>query len=114
MQVSFKIILLVLFCGLLGAFGQIMFKLASDNLVFTFKGLLTNYKLILGLGFYGISAILFVLALRFGEVSTLYPLIATSYIWVLLIAGIFLKEDVGILKVLGIFSIILGVILISK
>lgn len=108
------IILLVLACALLGAMGQIFFKLSSENFSFNPFNLIKNYKFLIGASLYAISAIFFVWALKFGDVSTLYPIIATSYIWVGLFANIFLKEPFPLIRLGGITLIIIGIFLIVK
>lgn len=66
------------------------------------------------MGLYGISAILFIVALKHGNLSVLYPVIATSYVWVTLISFRVLHEPVSIAKFLGIALILCGVMLIVK
>ena len=107
-------IIVVLICAFLGAGGQIFFKLASENLNFNIMSWLTNYKLIIGLFLYGIATILFVYTLKFGNVSLLYPVIATSYIWVSIFAVLFLGEHMSTYRWLGILLIIGGVSLVIK
>jgi uncharacterized membrane protein len=114
MQVSLSIILLVVFCALLGAIGQIFFKMASENLNFQFASLITNWKLWTGLLFYAVATVLFVFALKQGNLSVLYPIIATSYIWVTIFSMIFLKEVFPFYKWSGVLLIILGVSIIVK
>lgn len=108
-----KIIIVVLICALLGSVGQIFFKKASDNLTFEIMPLITNYWLILGLFFYGVATIGYVIALKYGEVSKLYPVIAFSYLFVLIFSWKFLGEKITFLKVLGSFGIIFSVGLIN-
>ena len=114
MQVKLSIILLVAFCALLGAVGQIFFKLASKDLNFEIISLLTNWKLFLGLFLYGIATIIFIFALKQGNLSILYPIIATSYVWVAIFSMIFLKEAFTDYKLFGVILIILAVGLITK
>ena len=114
MQTKISLILLVAFCALLGAIGQIFFKLASKTLSFEVMALLTNWKLIVGLFCYGIATVLFVLALKYGNLSILYPIIATSYIWVSLFSVFILKEVFPLYKWIGILLIILAVGIITK
>ena len=54
-----------------------------------------------------------ILSLRGGEVSVLYPIIATSYIWVSFLSIFFLNESMNNFKWLGVTSIIAGIILIG-
>lgn len=114
MDVKMSIILLVAFCALLGGIGQIFFKLASQSLSFEFMSLVSNWKLWVGLFFYGIATILFVFALKQGNLSILYPIIATSYIWVTIFSMIILKEVFPFYKWSGVLLIILGVGIITK
>lgn len=112
MQTQLWAIGLVLLACLLGSFGPIMLKKASDK-PFKIKGILTNYYLIGGFLFYGLGTILFIPALKGGELSVLYPLVATTYIWVSIWSIKFLKEKMNKQKWMGILLIIIGVIFIG-
>lgn len=106
-------ILLVAFCTLLTAAGQLFYKLGANSLVFTPVGLITNYFLWIGGIIYIISAALFIVALRGGDLSVLYPIVALSFIWVTLLSGSILKEPITNLKIGGIVFIIGGIWLIG-
>ncbi len=113
-DLSVKIIFLVLFCAILGAFGQVFFKLASSDFSLSVEGVLRNWKFLIGAFLYASSAILFVYSLKHGNLSILYPLIATSYIWVALLSFFILKEPVSMLNVAGIGLIIAGIALVVQ
>jgi drug/metabolite transporter (DMT)-like permease len=104
---------LVIICAIFGAAGQILFKMASDNLKFNLT-IFLNIHLLVGLLLYAVATILFVYLLQFGDVSKLYPLIATSYIWVLLLAKIVLNENINCYQIVGVTCIIIGVYFIAK
>mgnify|MGYP002725718128 CR=1 FL=1 len=106
-------IFLIILCTLVTASGQLFLKLGADKLKIDFLSLITNYVLIIGCIIYFFGAILLITALRGGEVSVLYPLFATSYIWVTLIAKYVLHEDISLFKWIGVGTIIIGVIFIS-
>ena len=106
-------ILLVLFTTLLTSSAQILYKLGIPTLKLSITGVLTNYYLLSGLILYGIGAILMIISFRGGEVSVLYPIIATSYIWVSFLSVKFLGEIMNILKWIGVVSIIIGIVSIS-
>lgn len=108
-----KIILLTALAAFIGSIGQLEFKRGANNLQFDLKLLLTNYHLILGVAVYAVSTVLYVYALNKGQLSVLYPIIATSYIWTLLFSKVFLKESVGLASGVGVFFILLGVTLIA-
>ncbi len=105
---------LVLAATVVGSFGTILLKKGSD--IFDLKKpleVLKNYKLIGGLAIFLFSSVIFITALRAGELSVLYPLVAMGYIWVCLLSMVFLKEKMNWYKWAGIGLIIFGVALIG-
>ena len=100
---------LVLIGTIIGAFGPIFMKKASKNFSLSFKGIFLNYQLILGCFFYGASVILFIPALRGGDLSILYPLVSVNYIWVSLLSRKMLNEKMNKYKWTGILLLIIGV-----
>lgn len=107
-------ICLVLSFTLLTATAQILLKIGTQNLILKPFALLTNLPLVIGVIVYFISAVLLIIALRGGELSVLYPLIATSYVWVSLASPKFFPNDfMNLEKWAGIFFILIGVSLIG-
>lgn len=100
---------LVALATILGAGGPIFLKKAAHQMRFSLKGIVLNHNLILGLGSYGIGTILFIPALKGGDLSVLYPFVALTYIWVSLLSVKYLGEKMTRKKWLGVFLIILGV-----
>lgn len=105
--------LLVLSTTLLTSSAQLLWKKGSAALAFNLLSLLTNYYLIGGILLYAIGGTLIILAFRGGEVSVLYPIVATSYIWVSLLSVKFLGETMNLFKWAGVISIIAGIALIG-
>src|SRR3989338_3992282 len=105
--------LLVLFTTLLTSSAQILWKKGSATLTFDVLGVITNYYLISGILLYVIGGILIIISFRGGEVSVLYPIIATSYVWVSLLSVKFLGETMNKFKWTGVAAIIIGIILIG-
>ena len=103
----------VLFSTILNSFAQVFYKYGANKLSFSVTSLLTNYPLMIGISIYGISALILLVSLRGGELSVLYPLIATSYIWVSFSSVYFFGEVMNFYKWLGVFTVILGVSLIG-
>ena len=104
----FYLVGLVLFCGLLGATAQILFKSASRELTLSLLGLL-NWKLLTGMVLYFIAMVLFIYALRQDNVSRLYPLIASSYIWAAILANRILHEPLPPFTIIGITLVVIGI-----
>ena len=112
-KMDWKILLLTALAAFIGSIGQLEFKQGANNLQFDIKLLLTNYHLIAGVVVYSVSTVLYVYALNKENLSILYPIIATSYIWTLIFSKVFLKEPVGLTSWAGVFFILLGVTLIA-
>ena len=103
----------VLFCTLLTSTAQIFYKFGAEKLELNFISLLTNYEIMMGILLYAVGGVLLILSLRGGEVSVLYPIIATSYIWVSFLSIYFLDESMNLYKWLGVFTIMVGIMLIG-
>jgi multidrug transporter EmrE-like cation transporter len=107
-------IFIVLACTLLTAIGQYLIKtganrLSHAGLVATMIGIFTIPQLFAGYCLYAVFTVLFVYALRHGELSILYPLIALSYVWVTITAVMAFHETMNPLKIIGLLVIICGV-----
>ncbi len=104
---------LVLAATIIGSIGALFLKIGSRKFTFNILAFIKNYKLIIGFILYGSSSIFFLAALRFGELSIIYPLVALSYVFVSIFSVWFLKEKMNKFKIIGIVLIIIGVSLIS-
>lgn|SRR3989338_927435 len=102
-------IILVSASTIFTAIAQLFLKLGTKNLSLNFMKLITNYYLIGGILIYAVCAVALIIALKNGELSILYPIIALGYVWVSLLSVIFLKENMNIYRWLGIFVIVAGV-----
>ncbi|MBS3128894.1 EamA family transporter [Candidatus Woesearchaeota archaeon] len=102
-------LLLVLGAGFLGGLGAFFFKKSSSSFSLSVDGILKNKNLILGCFSYALSVIFFVPALSGADVSVLYPLAATNYLWACFFSVHFLKENMTKAKWLSIALIIIGV-----
>jgi len=109
MKTKASAILLMFICTGLTSFAQIFYKKGAAFLAFDFMKLITNYNIIIGLFLYMIGAIIMIIALKGGEVSVLYPIIATSYIWVSLLSIFFFNDNMNPYRWAGVFSILFGV-----
>ncbi|MAH02103.1 MAG: EamA family transporter [Candidatus Woesearchaeota archaeon] len=100
---------LVISATLIGAFGPILLKKASAKKLSKISSLMKNYHLFGGVSLYAIGTILFIPALKGGDLSILYPFVALAYIWVSLLSAKFLGEKMNLIKWMGITLIIVGV-----
>lgn len=106
---------MVLFCTLVNAASQIFVKLGtaklgkSPSMVQTAIGIVTVPQLFLGYALLGISTVLFVLALRKGDLSLLYPVFTLTYVWVAVLSVRILHESMNPVQIAGLALIIGGV-----
>lgn len=112
-----KGVLLALFCTAIVSVAQIslkkgsaVFSLAPDQII----NQLTNFPLLLGGALYVIGAFFFIHAFRRGELSVIYPVMASGYVVVTLLSVFFLDEIVTLQKGGGMLLIMSGVILIGR
>ena len=107
-------IYIVLACSLLSAVGQYLIKIGANQLSHaglwgTMIGIFTIPQLFAGYCLYAVFTVMFVYALRHGELSILYPLIALGYVWVTITAVIAFHESMNPWKIAGLLIIIAGV-----
>ena len=108
-------IALVFVCTILGAAAQILMKMGSTHLDhFDIMKVITNVPLFIGYALYGINTVLLMFALRDGELSKLYPIIALTYVWVNLLSMYFFNEHLNFWKGVGIGLVIGGVALLGR
>jgi multidrug transporter EmrE-like cation transporter len=108
-------VLLVFICTILGAAAQILMKMGSAHMNhFDVVRVLTDWQLFAGYALYGVNTLLLMLALRDGELSKLYPIIALTYVWVTLLSAYFFHEALTFWKAAGIAIIVAGVTVLGR
>lgn len=97
-------ILLMVCSSIFVCVGQLLWKLAVTGSV---------WLLLAGFALYGLGAVAMVIAYKFGKVSVLQPILSLNYVLSVILAATVLKENVTILKCIGVLVIIAGVLLIA-
>ena len=106
---------LVFCCTILGAAAQVLMKTGANRMANPgLLGMATNLPLMSGYCLYGISTLLLVLALKDGELSLLYPVIALTYVWVTVLSILIFHDDINPWKLAGIVLIVSGVAVLGK
>lgn len=94
--------------------GQILFKFAA-NATMNMATFVFNPYIYSGGIAYVVGVFFMIKALRRGELSVVYPVLATSFIWVSLASPLFFRADfMTMQKWVGVVIIILGVTLVGK
>lgn len=105
---------------MLGAAAQILIKSGADalgahaSLLHTAIGILTIPSLFFGYTLYGIYTVVLILALRRGELSVLYPVIALTFVWVTIASVLVFHEQMNAPKLAGIAIIMAGVAVLGR
>ena len=97
-------IALMLTASLLTCVGQLCWKLSASGAL---------WLVLAGFVLYGCGALLMVVALRFGELSILHPMLSAGYVLSIVLGGVVLGESVTALKDAGVAVILLGLVLLS-
>lgn len=111
MKTKLSAVILIIFGTLFTTTAQLFYK-AGVNLL-TLNNWYSNWFIPAGIMFYVVAGILLITALKRGEVSVLYPIFATSFIWVLVFSKYLFGEQFTSQKWIGVGAIIFGIMLIS-
>lgn len=105
-------IVLVFLAGIVGSFGAVFLKLGALRLNHSVLSFV-NSRLIFGVSLYLGSTVIYLSALKGGELSVLYPMVSLGYIWTLVWSKVFFKEAMTRYKFVGLALIVLGVVLVG-
>ena len=108
-----KAIILAIVCTIFTSAGQILWKMGLAGFSESNFWSLLNLPFILGFVAYGLGAVLMLLAFKYGDLSLVYPFIAASYVWVLLLSWYLFGDALNIWKWAGVIVIIISVSLLG-
>ncbi|HII17614.1 TPA: hypothetical protein HA361_06910 [Candidatus Woesearchaeota archaeon] len=100
-------IIIVIICTVFTSAGQIFLKLGTREITGIWS--YVNSMVIIGFALYFFGALLLIVALKYGELSVLYPIIAMTFIWVSLLSVSILGESMNAMKWIGVMVIVIGV-----
>lgn len=109
LAINIDALLMIVACTLLTSIGRVLWKFGSQRL----PEVITNWPMLGGFALYGVAAIALLYLLKKGEVSILFPIFASSYIWVTLLSWYFFAESLTALKWAGIAAIFAGAIVLG-
>ena len=108
-------VILFLIASLFGALGQYLYKSGAQSVEGGFVGYLTNWKILSGVVCYIAVMVLFVVAYKKGgQLSVLYPVYATTFVWGALIAMIAYGEPIKPIIIGGMALLFLGMYLMGN
>jgi len=107
-------LLLMVLCTIFTSLGQIFWKIGVEKISLNLFWSIFNLPFLSGFFFYGIGFLLMLAAFRKGELSILYPIFATNYIWVSIASPLIFPDDVmNVWKWFGVLVILLSVSLLG-
>jgi drug/metabolite transporter (DMT)-like permease len=113
MSTPIDAILLVLFASFLGSFGAVFLKWGAGRISRNPMSFLLNWRLATGVALYLISTVFYLMALRRGELSILFPMVSLGYVWTLLWSHLFFGEPFTRRKVGALALIFAGLIVLN-
>lgn len=97
-------IVMMLVSSICACVGQLLWKLSAQQGI---------WVALAGFVFYGIGAVIMLAAYRFGSLSVLQPMLSVNYVLSIILGAVVLREEVTLLKVIGVLVIMVGVVLIG-
>lgn len=112
--------ILVFFGIIVSSVGSIFLKIGSkkidyeEGLVYAIIGALRCWELYLGIIGYFLSLVIWIYLLKKIDLSYLQPIFSLIYLITPIFAFFFLKENISLLRIIGIFIITIGVVIVAK
>jgi multidrug transporter EmrE-like cation transporter len=89
-------------------------KVGAGNLMATLITMVTTWQIIVGLTFYGLGVITYILLLNRVNISIASPALATSYVFAVLLGRFYFGDQISVPQYVGIGLIFSGVILLTR
>lgn len=113
MTTPFSSILLVFAAAFVGSFGAVFLKFGAGHLHRDVRTLLFNWRLVAGVALYLLSSVFYLLGIREGELTILYPMVSLGYIFTLIWSRLFFGEPFTRNKFVGLGLILLGIVFLG-
>jgi multidrug transporter EmrE-like cation transporter len=112
-MVVIQLVSVSLLCSVLGqlALKSGMQQIAASSSGSLLKSMATSYRVIGGLMVYGSGVFFWLMALSRADLTYVYPFAGLGYAGIILGSHVFFKEEVSRARLLGVLTIICGVIL---
>lgn len=111
MATSARSVIFVIICTFLTSYAHVLWKIIAPR---PFMQIIISWELWLGFFLLAIGAGILITAFRDGDVSVLFPIIATSYIWVTLLSNYYFDEPITTFKWVGVAGVVIGLTILGK
>jgi drug/metabolite transporter (DMT)-like permease len=112
----YLVIFLTLVAALFTSYSQLLFKRGLKNKLNNLMDIINTLKnkiILLGLAGYFVGFVLYLIALKSSQLSIVFPIFASSFIFVTIISAVILKEKVSWKRILGVLLIFVGIVIIA-
>ncbi len=112
----YLVILLTLIAAVFTSFSQLLFKKGLSKRLDSIKDVIltiANRYIFIGLCGYVVSFLLYLYALSGSQLSVVFPIFASSFIFVTIISAVTLKERISAVRALGIIMIFIGITIVA-
>ncbi len=113
MKTPLSSILWVVLGTFIGSFGAVFLKIGAGHLSLNLKSLLRNWRLAAGILLYLLSSVFYVIGVRNGELSVLYPMVSLGSIWTLVWSKLLLGESLTRPKFVAVGMVLTGCFLLG-
>lgn len=103
--------MLVILSAICGAIGQVFLKLGANGAVQVSSFI--NVRLLGGLALYGLSTVLWILALSKWPLTRVYPFTALTFVLVYVASAFVLREPVTMPVIMGAGLVLIGLVVIT-
>lgn len=119
---SVRLLLLIVLSVSLSASAQLALKVgasrhdgrAATGIGGEIDSFLQSPMIFLGLGLYGLGALLWLFVLARAPLSLAYPFVGLGFILTMVAGALYLNEDVGAVRIAGTLLIALGCVLVAR
>ncbi len=105
--------LLVLAASFVGSFGAVTLKHGANRLGPGMLQVFLSWRIVLGVALFLLSSVFYLMGLKHGNLTVLYPLVSLGYIWTLFWSRLFFREPFNRSKIFGLLLILVGALLIG-
>lgn len=115
-MINYTVIFITLIAALIASLSQILFKSSMSGKLTNVKSVVRIFarkKVFLGIVGYLASLVIYLFALKAAPLSVVYPTFASSFIFIVIFASIFLRERITGLRLAGILLVFLGIFVIG-
>lgn len=109
-----KGIILIIGTTLLASLGQVLLKIGSTQTTGFNINMFLNFYFWAGFAAYGLGMLMLLAAIKEEELSSLFPVLSLSFIWVMIFSYYLFNEPLTNGKLAGTLLITMGVAIITK